>query len=336
MQRGQLQMVAEHITNLPCDKHSGKRTRTQMLVVHSIESPLANGYAVSMAKNWLGRWYDGNGALIEASANVIVSPDTLVRSVHTDYAAWHASWANSLSVGYEQAGYAAFTRAQWLTQLGRTQIDRLAREMAEDAKLYGIPLVWLTRAQVNAIAAGDRTIKGLATHAVIDPVNRTDPGSQYPYDVLLDSIKQYAGEKPTPTTPKPKEGLEVKYQRLYPPAHRRRLSAASGAWFLKEAGGKFNQNYAVLGVGHYSIDLFIQGDGLPEGETIEVQFYVVTKGKRSGYFTQKVHGTKDGNFKGVARFSMPVKGSTVEASVLSSCETAHLALYGAEVVQATV
>ena len=186
-------MVAEHITNLPCDKHSGKRTRTQMLVVHSIESPLTNGYAVSMAKNWLGKWYDGNGALIEASSNVIVSPDTLVRSVHTDYAAWHASWANSLSVGYEQAGYAAFTRAQWLTDLGKTQIDRLAREMALDAKLYGIPLVWLTRAQVNAIAAGDRTIKGLVTHAVIDPANRTDPGSQYPYDALLASIKAYSG-----------------------------------------------------------------------------------------------------------------------------------------------
>lgn len=193
-------MVAEHITNLPCDKHSGKRTHTQMLVVHSIESPLANGYAVSMAKNWLGKWYDGNGALIEASSNVIVSPDTLVRSVHTDYAAWHASWANSLSVGYEQAGYAAFTRAQWLTDLGKTQIDRLAREMALDAELYGIPLVWLTRAQVNAIAAGDRTIKGLVTHAVIDPANRTDPGSSYPYDVLLASIRKYAGGSTTPTT----------------------------------------------------------------------------------------------------------------------------------------
>lgn len=204
-------MVAEHITNLPCDKHSGKRAHTQMLVVHSIESPLANGYAVSMAKNWLGKWYDGNGALIEASSNVIVSPDTLVRSVHTDYAAWHASWANSLSVGYEQAGYAAFTRAQWLTDLGKTQIDRLAREMALDAELYGIPLVWLTRAQVNAIAAGDRTIKGLVTHAVIDPANRTDPGSGYPYDVLLASIRKYAGTPAKPQggniTPIKKEGF---------------------------------------------------------------------------------------------------------------------------------
>lgn len=186
-------MVAEHITNIPCDKHSGKRAHTQMLIVHSIESPLVAGYAVSMAHNWLGKRFDATGRLIEASSNVIVSPDTLVRSVHKDYAAWHASWANVLSVGYEQAGYAAFAREQWLTPGGRDQIDRLAREMAQDAQHYGIPLRWLTAAEVNAIANGDRTIKGLVTHAVIDPGNRTDPGSQYPYDVLLDRIKSYAG-----------------------------------------------------------------------------------------------------------------------------------------------
>lgn len=215
-------MVAEHITNLPCDKHSGKRAHTQMLVVHSIESPLANGYAISMAQNWLGRWYDGSGVLIEASSNVIVSPDTLVRSVHTDYAAWHASWANSLSVGYEQAGYAAFTRAQWLTDLGKAQIDRLAREMAMDAKQYGIPLRYLTTAEVNQIANGNTAIKGIATHRQIDPVNRTDPGDGFPYDVLLASIRKYAGgnsatpttkpqgsTKPTPipATPKPTGGF---------------------------------------------------------------------------------------------------------------------------------
>lgn len=235
-------MVAEHITNLPCDKHSGKRTQTQMLVVHSIESPLTNGYAVSMAKNWLGKWYDGNGALIEASSNIIVSPDTLVRSVHTDYAAWHASWANNLSVGYEQAGYAAFTRAQWLTDLGKTQIDRLAREMAQDAKLYGIPLQWLTRAQVNAIAAGDRTIKGLVTHAVIDPASRTDPGSGYPYDVLLASIRKYAGgsTKPQGTKPTPIQEDDM------PLTAQDKKDIAIAVWGYKNSALERDDAYALL------------------------------------------------------------------------------------------
>lgn len=337
-------MVAEHITNMPCNKHSGKRAHTQMLVVHSIESPLTNGYAVSMAQNWLGRMYDGNGALIEASSNVIVSPDTLVRSVHTDYAAWHASWANSLSIGYEQAGYAAFTRAQWLTGLGKIQIDRLAREMALDAAAYGIPLVWLTQSQVNAIAAGNRTIKGLVTHAVIDPANRTDPGSNYPYDVLLDNIKRYSGINAQGTAsttiiqPAP-EGPEMKYIRLYPTPVTRTLGK-NAEWFLKERSPNFNhptdENYACLGIGHYGIDLFINGTGLKPGETVTVQFWLVREGVRSGYFKQEIHGSADGEFSGVARFSASVEGALVQASVKASTDGVKLTSYGAEVTQATV
>lgn len=327
-------MVAEHITNLPCDKHSGKRTHTQMLVVHSIESPLANGYAVAMSNNWLGRRFDGDGNLIEASANVIVSPDTLVRSVHTDYAAWHASWANSLSIGYEQAGYAAFTRAQWLTGLGKNQIDRLAREMAEDAKLYGIPLRWLTRAQVNAIANGDRTIKGLVTHATIDPANRTDPGDGFPYDVLLASIRKYSGAGNPTATSKPvvKEASEMpKYKRVGTGKVPIQLGQ-NAEWFLKNEAGKLNENYGVNGFGHYGIDLFIQGTDLPAGETLTVIFWIVpTGGSRSAHFEQEIHGSTDGTFKGSARFSMPIlKASRIEASVKATT-AAKLTHYAADV-----
>lgn len=198
-------MVAEHITNLASSKHSGKRSRTQMLVVHSAETPLANGYAASVTLNWLNR------ADVEASINAFFGPDTTVRSVHTDYAAWHATWANALSVGYEFTGYAALNRAQWLTTAGQNMLDRAGREMAADAKIYGIPLRWLTTSEVNAIANGNTTIKGLSTHRQIDPVNRTDPGDGFPYDVLLDNIKRYSGisvaspVKPTPIpTPAPK------------------------------------------------------------------------------------------------------------------------------------
>lgn len=195
-------MVAEHITNLASGKHSGKRLRTQMLVIHSAETPLANGYAASVTSNWLNR------SDVGASINAFFGPDTTVRSVHTDYAAWHATWANSLSVGYEFTGYAAFTRAQWLTPLGQDMLDRAGRELAADAKYYGIPLVWLTTAQVNQVKAGNTTIKGLATHAQIDPANRTDPGSGFPFDVLMANIRHYSGLAPAPTpvpTPKPKE-----------------------------------------------------------------------------------------------------------------------------------
>lgn len=190
-------MVAEHITDLPSNKHSGIRPITQMLVIHSAETPLANGYAVSVTNNWLNR------PDVEASINAFAGPDTLVRAVHTDYAAWHASWANTLSVGYEMTGYAAFNRDQWLTQAGIDMIDRLAREMAEDARLYDIPLVYLSNDQVNQIRNGNRGIRGIATHAQVDPANRTDPGVGFPYDYLLDRIYAYSGGTAPPPTPAP-------------------------------------------------------------------------------------------------------------------------------------
>lgn len=183
-------MVAEHITNLPSNKHSGRRSRTQMLVIHSAETPLADVYAASVTTNWLNR------SDVQASINAFAGPDTLVRSVHTDYASWHASWANTISVGYEMTGYAAFNRDQWLTQAGLNMIDRLGREMAMDAEQYGIPLVYLTTDQVNQIANGNTYIKGIATHAQIDPANRTDPGRGFPYDVLLESIIRHSGVSP--------------------------------------------------------------------------------------------------------------------------------------------
>lgn len=186
-------MVAEHITNLPSNKHSGVRARTQMLVVHSAETPLLSGYALSVTANWLNKMYQANGELIEASINTFFGPDTTVRSVHTDCVAWHASWANAVSVGYEFTGYAALSREQWLTDGGKAMIDRAGREMAADAAQYGIPLRWLTTAEVHAIRAGNTAIKGLATHRQIDPGSRTDPGDGFPYDVLMAAINHYSG-----------------------------------------------------------------------------------------------------------------------------------------------
>lgn len=192
-------MVAEHITNLPVTgKDSGRRARTQLMILHSGETPLLPGYAVSVTKNWL------NLPGVEASTHVFAGPDTLVRSVNTYMAAWHASVANSISIGYEQTGYAAYSYAQWTTAYGRLQMDRLAREMAADAKLFGIPLRWLTTAQVRAALNGDTSIKGFCSHAQVDPANRTDPGANYPYGELMAAISAYSGVKPAPApTPKP-------------------------------------------------------------------------------------------------------------------------------------
>lgn len=189
-------MVAP-IVNMPnTEKHSGiSGIPTQLLVLHSGESPLRGGYAQSLT-NWANTPLRNGGP--EASWHWFVDPIAIVSMVDPIYAAWHASEANPMSEGFEQAGYARFSRAEWTTQEGMKQLDNLAWIMAQRALANGIPAVWLTTDQIEAVTKrGNRTIKGFALHRQIDPETRTDPGDGYPYDLLMERIKSYmAGKTP--------------------------------------------------------------------------------------------------------------------------------------------
>lgn len=170
------------------DKHSGvSGIPTQLLVLHSAECPLRGGYAQSLTE-----WAITSDVI--ASWQRFIDPISRVYMIDDMYAAWHASEANPMSIGWEQAGYARYSRAEWVTPDGMLQMESLAYDMAEVAKRDGIPPVWLTTDQVNAITSGrDRTTKGLCTHRQIDPESRTDPGDGYPFDLLTPKIKGYMG-----------------------------------------------------------------------------------------------------------------------------------------------
>lgn len=138
--------------------------------------------------------------------------------------------------------------------------------------------------------------------------------------------------KPAPI-PSEKGEQVPKHTRIYPPAVTRELGAGV-EWFLKDRTGKTNLNLAggTGGLGHYDVDLFVQGSGLAPGEVVEVQFYLVKPGKRpSGYFTQQIHGSASGEFKGSARFKMPLAvpaGIEVGVKASAGCK---LDVYGADV-----
>ena len=48
---------------------------------------------------------------------------------------------------------------------------------------------------------GDTSVRGICSHAQIQPKDRTDPGAGYPWDVLLDSIRRHHPDTKTDTTP---------------------------------------------------------------------------------------------------------------------------------------
>ncbi|MCO4257423.1 peptidoglycan recognition protein family protein [Pseudarthrobacter cellobiosi] len=170
------------------NKHSGvSGLPTQLLVLHSAECPLRGGYAQSLTE-----W--AITSAVVASWQRFVDPIARVYMIDDQYAAWHASEANPLSIGWEQAGYARYSRAEWTTPDGRLQMESLAYDMAMVALRDGIPPVWLTTEQVTAITTyGDRTTKGFCCHRQIDPESRTDPGDGYPYDLLMQKIRSYMG-----------------------------------------------------------------------------------------------------------------------------------------------
>lgn len=178
------------VINMLSSKHSGVTgLPTQLLVLHSGECPLRGGYAQSLT-NW------GNIPLPagpEASWHWFIDPIARVRMIEEQYAAWHATWANSLSEGFEQAGYARFSQAEWTTPEGMKQLENVAATLAERCRATGIPPRWLTTSEVNAVRAGNRNIKGLCTHRQVDPASRTDPGDGYPYELLLQRIHAYMG-----------------------------------------------------------------------------------------------------------------------------------------------
>jgi hypothetical protein len=179
------------VINMPnTEKHSGvSGIPTQLLVLHSGESPLRGGYAQSLTQ-WANVPLSQGGP--EASWHWFVDPIAIVSMVNAQYAAWHASEANPMSEGFEQSGYARFSRDEWTTPEGMKQLDNLGWLMAQRAIANDIPPVWLTTDQVEAVTKrGNRSIKGLCLHRQIDPETRTDPGNGYPYDLLLDKIKYY-------------------------------------------------------------------------------------------------------------------------------------------------
>lgn len=174
--------------NVP-DK-SSTLLRRQLHVVHTGETPLKVGYAQSLTA-WGSGGYDPR-----ASWHFFVDPATVAFWISITQAAWHAAGGNPLSCGYEQSGYASYTREKWLSPDGQRQLDLLAQTIVEHGKLPASGLRWLTDTQVKAILTGaDTTTVGLCTHEQVSRLTgrttRTDPGREYPKDVLLDFVRYY-------------------------------------------------------------------------------------------------------------------------------------------------
>jgi hypothetical protein len=206
--------------------HSGVSPKSY-IVVHDIECPPGSDWAESLG----GPNYLQNPAE-QSSVNYIVDADSIVQGLPENVWAWGCGTpGSSHGIHIEQAGYASLSRSQWLGEASAagstyerpdgshpefttqdakdmaSQMELLAKLMADIIKRHGWSATWMTNDDVIRVARNGGTApNNVTTHVQItDSVGgtvHTDPGPNYPKDVLISKVASYlSGVTPKPPVP---------------------------------------------------------------------------------------------------------------------------------------
>lgn len=180
----------------PAYHHSGARGQASIryIVLHSTEGPTAASAAEFFMQ-------PGSGG----SATLVVDDNECFRCLNDFVVPWGAPPLNSNGLHIEQAGYAAWERAEWLRHANT--IKRAAYKAARACRQYKIPPRLLdvaalkldfgslpsdTHPRVPGPLEG-----GVVTHATVSAAYRetdhTDPGEHYPADVFMSDLHGWLG-----------------------------------------------------------------------------------------------------------------------------------------------
>lgn len=147
-----------------------------LIVLHSTEGDTARSAA---------QWFEDPAS--EGSAHVVVGEDGCYRTLPDEADAAGAGTPNPRALHIEFAGYAKWSREQWLQ---RTQTLALGiQQIARWSRKYGIPLEQLSLEAIKAKKPG------VTTHAAVNQVyggSHWDPGSGFPIDVVLEQARVLA------------------------------------------------------------------------------------------------------------------------------------------------
>lgn len=183
-------------------------------VLHDAETPLANGYAYSIARMF-------STTATQKSAHFMVGPEAAYQLRDSNLLAWHCGNGNRYSIGVEQAGYAAFSRDQWLSAAGVSQMNRVAALIRDIKNAHGIGMYWMTDQQLLDSYNG-RMVGGWATHhqcaRVLKGTTHTDPDPNYPYTQLMNTANGGSTPAPAPQ-PVPPSGSPARLGWNLPRGH---------------------------------------------------------------------------------------------------------------------
>jgi len=155
-----------------------------LIVVHSAETPELEASAEGVAA------YFASGSTI-GSVHATTDADSIVGSVPLERVCYGTGegGVNGFAWQIEQAGYASQDRGEWLDVYSRATITNTATVIKEMIRRKpAIRPVFLSAEQ---LAAGERwgiTSHGECHQAWPQGDVRTDPGAEYPWDVLLGMV----------------------------------------------------------------------------------------------------------------------------------------------------
>lgn len=178
--------------------------KAEIIVIHSMECPADDLHVT----NWVQSLATPGGS--KYFAHFYCGPTVTYRVAPLGRVVPHVGGGNMVrgvwTLGIEQAGYASFTRQQWIDSHVLDQSGPLVASLIADG--HGAA-VWLTPEQLKTPG-----VRGVTSHnnmrVAFGGTSHTDPGPNYPIDLLL----AYAGGAPKPA-PTPTTSLEDDVITLY-------------------------------------------------------------------------------------------------------------------------
>lgn len=180
-------------------KYQGGDQDPSLSVIHSTVGPTKAGSARAIARY-------GQNPSSPSSWHYAIDAAEVIQSVHDHTVAYHCGF-NSDSLAYEMCDNPSrLTAIRWLGRDHKAMLDRTARAVARNHAAYGIPVRFLTDAQLRAWNANGRRAKdgGIVTHDQMSRVfkrsSHWDPG-KWPAAKFLTLVKKYHAELTAPPSP---------------------------------------------------------------------------------------------------------------------------------------
>jgi hypothetical protein len=153
--------------------HGGKRSMSgvNLIVLHSTEGSTAKGAAA---------WFANTAS--QGSTQLVVDDKECYRTLPDDVVPYGAPGANENGLHIEMAGFASWTREQWMAH--EDTIRRAGALASEWSRLYGIPLQFVDADGLKAKRPGVTT-HWEVTKGLNGGKGHVDPGPNFPLDVFF-------------------------------------------------------------------------------------------------------------------------------------------------------